>query len=170
MRSKKLILIAVVLAIVAAACQQGGAEEGTTATTGATTGTTVGDSPRPVFQAGHPPTRTAWEYSKTPCGRPIPSGSKPRSNSSFEANANPTNFNAIVDAVYTPDSNNELDFDLFILGWSLGNPALPTHYEAFWSARNDALLNGGNNSVGLPTPSLSRSSGREQGVLRPCSP
>jgi peptide/nickel transport system substrate-binding protein len=67
----------------------------------------------------------------------------------FEANANPTDFNAIVDAVYTPDSNNELDFDMFILGWSLGNPALPTHYEAFWSARNDTLLNGGNNSVGF---------------------
>jgi ABC-type transport system substrate-binding protein len=67
----------------------------------------------------------------------------------FEANANPTDFNAIVDAVYTADSNNELNFDMFILGWSLGNPALPTHYEAFWSARNDTLLNGGNNSVGF---------------------
>ena len=70
----------------------------------------------------------------------------------FEANANPTDFNAIVDAVYTADSNNELNFDMFILGWSLGNPALPTHYEAFWSARNDTLLNGGNNSVGFNNP------------------
>jgi peptide/nickel transport system substrate-binding protein len=70
----------------------------------------------------------------------------------FEANANPTDFNAIVNAVYTADSNNELNFDMFILGWSLGNPALPTHYEAFWSARNDTLLNGGNNSVGFNNP------------------
>jgi len=70
----------------------------------------------------------------------------------FEANATPTDFNAIVSAVYTADSNNELNCDMFILGWSLGNPALPTHYEAFWSARNDTLLNGGNNSVGFNNP------------------
>ena len=30
----------------------------------------------------------------------------------FEANANPTDFNAIVNAVYTADSNNELNFDV----------------------------------------------------------
>jgi ABC-type transport system substrate-binding protein len=70
----------------------------------------------------------------------------------FAANANPTDFNTIVNTVYTPDASGELDFDMFILGWSLGNPALPTHYESFWGARNDTLVNGGNNAVGFNNP------------------
>lgn len=67
----------------------------------------------------------------------------------FEAEANPTDFNAIVDAVYTPTAENTLDFDMFILGWSLGNPALPTYHSAFWYGPNDTLLNGGDNAPGF---------------------
>jgi ABC-type transport system substrate-binding protein len=67
----------------------------------------------------------------------------------FDAEANPTDFNAIVDAVYTPTESGELDYDMFILGWSLGNPALPTYHESFWYGPNDTLLNGGNNSPGF---------------------
>jgi ABC-type transport system substrate-binding protein len=67
----------------------------------------------------------------------------------FEAEANPTDFNAIVDRVYTPTESNELDFDMFILGWSLGNPALPTYHTAFWYGPNDTLLNGGDNAPGF---------------------
>ena len=67
----------------------------------------------------------------------------------FEAEANPTDFNAIVDAVYTPTADNTLDFDMFILGWSLGNPALPTYHSAFWYGPNDTLLNGGDNAPGF---------------------
>jgi peptide/nickel transport system substrate-binding protein len=67
----------------------------------------------------------------------------------FQAEANPTDFNAIVDAVYTPTAENTLDFDMFILGWSLGNPALPTYHADFWYGPNDTLLNGGNNAPGF---------------------
>jgi len=67
----------------------------------------------------------------------------------FQAEANPTDFNAIVDRVYTPTESNELDFDMFILGWSLGNPALPTYHTAFWYGPNDTLLNGGDNAPGF---------------------
>lgn len=67
----------------------------------------------------------------------------------FEAEANPTDFNAIVNAVYTPTADNTLEFDMFILGWSLGNPALPTYHTSFWYGPNDTLLNGGNNAPGF---------------------
>ncbi len=68
----------------------------------------------------------------------------------FQAEANPTDFNAIVDRVYTPtEAGTSLDFDMFILGWSLGNPALPTYHADFWYGPNDTLLNGGNNAPGF---------------------
>lgn len=67
----------------------------------------------------------------------------------FIAEANPTDFNAIVDRVYTPTESNELDYDMFILGWSLGNPAFPTYHESFFYGPNDTLINGGNNAPGF---------------------
>ncbi|MGQ0849494.1 MAG: ABC transporter substrate-binding protein [Actinomycetota bacterium] len=67
----------------------------------------------------------------------------------FEAEANPTDFGALVDRVYTPTENNELDYDMFILGWSLGSPAFPTYHYDFFYGPNDTLLNGGNNAPGF---------------------
>jgi peptide/nickel transport system substrate-binding protein len=67
----------------------------------------------------------------------------------FAAEANPTDFNTIVDRVYTPTSDNTLDYDMFILGWSLGNPSFPTYHESFFYGPNDTLLNGGNNAPGF---------------------
>jgi ABC-type transport system substrate-binding protein len=66
----------------------------------------------------------------------------------FDAEANPTDFNAIVASVYTPTEAGELDFDMYILGWSLGSPALPTYYSSFFYGPNDTLLNDGNNAPG----------------------
>jgi ABC-type transport system substrate-binding protein len=66
----------------------------------------------------------------------------------FQAEANPTDFNAIVASVYTPTEANELDFDMYILGWSLGNPALPTYHKSFFYGANDTLLNEGDNAPG----------------------
>jgi peptide/nickel transport system substrate-binding protein len=74
----------------------------------------------------------------------------------FEAEANPTDFDNLVRRVYLPDAKGELDFDMFILGWTLGNPAWPTHHEAFWSSRHDALTTGGNNATGFNSPDLER--------------
>ncbi len=64
------------------------------------------------------------------------------------ARANPTDFGAIVDAVW-PGVGEEIPFDAYILGWSLGNPALPSFHESFFHSRNLAEVNDGSNSVGL---------------------
>lgn len=64
------------------------------------------------------------------------------------ARANPTDFGAIVDAVW-PGVGEEITFDAYILGWSLGNPALPSFHESFFHSRNLAEVNDGSNSVGL---------------------
>ena len=69
-------------------------------------------------------------------------------NLGFQAEANPTDFNALVAAVYTPTDAGTLDYDMFILGWSLGNPALPTYHKAFFYGPNDTLLNEGDNAPG----------------------
>jgi peptide/nickel transport system substrate-binding protein len=60
----------------------------------------------------------------------------------------PTDFNTIIDQVYVPDENGELNYDMFILGWSLGNAALPTFHEAFFGADNQTVINDGNNNTG----------------------
>jgi ABC-type transport system substrate-binding protein len=62
--------------------------------------------------------------------------------------ANPTGFNTILPLVFEPDpATGEIEFDWYILGWSLGNPALPDFHEAFFACANDAK-EGGNNTPG----------------------
>ena len=60
----------------------------------------------------------------------------------------PTDFNTIIDQVYVPDDEGNLNFDMFILGWSLGNPALPTFHESFFASKNQTVVNDGNNNTG----------------------
>jgi ABC-type transport system substrate-binding protein len=67
----------------------------------------------------------------------------------FNASANPTDFNTIVDAVFVPTEAGELDYDMYILGWSLGDPSLPTYHADFWASRSDTLTSGGNNNTGF---------------------
>ena len=62
--------------------------------------------------------------------------------------ANPTDFNTIVAAIW-PGVGEEITFDIYILGWSLGNAAFPTFHEAFWHSRYLAEVNDGNNSTGF---------------------
>lgn len=64
------------------------------------------------------------------------------------ARANPTDFNTIVAKIW-PGIGEEITFDMYILGWSLGNPALPTFHESFWHSRYLAEDNDGNNSTGF---------------------
>ncbi len=64
----------------------------------------------------------------------------------------PTEFNTIIERVYVPNDAGELTFDMFILGWSLGNPALPTFHESFFSSRNLTVVNDGNNNTGFDDP------------------
>ena len=74
----------------------------------------------------------------------------------FNATAYPTDFNVLVNAVFVPDDEGNLDFDMFLLGWSLGNPALPTYHESFWAGKNDTLVNDGNNNTGFNDPEFNQ--------------
>lgn len=71
----------------------------------------------------------------------------------FDAEARPTDFGIIVNKVFTPTAEGTLDFQMYILGYSLGNPALPTYHEAFWAGKNDTLgPNNGDNATGYNSP------------------
>lgn len=70
----------------------------------------------------------------------------------FDATAFPTDFNTLVQKVFVPDENGDLDYDMFLLGWSLGSAALPTYHESFWAGKNDTLVNDGNNNTGFNDP------------------
>lgn len=58
-----------------------------------------------------------------------------------------TGFNAILGPVFV-----EANFDMYILGWSLGNPAFPDYYESFWHSRNDTAVSGNFNTPGYNDP------------------
>jgi ABC-type transport system substrate-binding protein len=58
-----------------------------------------------------------------------------------------TGFNTILAPVFI-DAN----FDMYILGWSLGNVAFPNYFESFWHSRNDTLTTGNSNTPGLNSP------------------
>jgi ABC-type transport system substrate-binding protein len=55
-----------------------------------------------------------------------------------------TGFNTILNPVFV-----DSDFDLYILGWSLGNVAFPDYFESFWHSRNDTAVSGNYNTPGL---------------------
>jgi peptide/nickel transport system substrate-binding protein len=69
----------------------------------------------------------------------------------FNVRAFNTDFNTLVDAVFVP-IDGDLEFDMFLLGWSLGDPAMPTFHESFWAGKNDTLVNDGNNNTGFNHP------------------
>lgn len=58
-----------------------------------------------------------------------------------------TGFNTILGPVFQ-----EANFDMYILGWSLGNVAFPDYFEAFWHSRNDTATTGNNNTPGYNDP------------------
>ncbi len=59
--------------------------------------------------------------------------------------ANLTGFNNISDAVF---AQQDATWDMYILGWGLGNPAYPTYFESFWACQYDTETTGGFNSPG----------------------
>lgn len=64
--------------------------------------------------------------------------------------AEPTDFNAIVNAVFPPQTpESALLWDMFVLGWGGGDPSLPgTSQVAFFHSREDAVTGGGFNVPG----------------------
>ncbi len=65
--------------------------------------------------------------------------------------AEPTDFNAIVDAVFPPQTpETATAWDMYMLGWGGGDPSLPgTSSVAFFHSREDALDGGGFNTPGF---------------------
>jgi ABC-type transport system substrate-binding protein len=63
----------------------------------------------------------------------------------------PTIFDTILDTVFT-GVGTEPTFDMYILGWRLGNPAWPTFHESFFHSRNFTETNDGNNATGYSDP------------------
>lgn len=64
--------------------------------------------------------------------------------------ANATGFNVIVDKVFA-EGDGALDWDMYILGWGLGNPALPDFLPAFFASWQDSA-DGGFNTPGYADP------------------
>jgi peptide/nickel transport system substrate-binding protein len=58
-----------------------------------------------------------------------------------------TGFNTILGPVFQ-----EANFDMYILGWSLGNVAFPDYFESFWHSRNDTATTGNSNTPGYNNP------------------
>jgi peptide/nickel transport system substrate-binding protein len=66
-----------------------------------------------------------------------------------------TGFGPLVDVAFETD-----DFDMFILGWSLGNPAMPSFHEAFFHSRWESIATGGNNAPGYNNPDFDAAADR----------
>ena len=66
------------------------------------------------------------------------------------AEADPTDFNAIVDAVFPPQTEETAtNWDMYMLGWGGGDVSLPgTSQVAFFHSREDAVTGGGFNTPG----------------------
>jgi peptide/nickel transport system substrate-binding protein len=52
----------------------------------------------------------------------------------FDARPVETDFDTVIDLAFTPGEDGELHYDMYVLGWTLGNPALPMHYGALFGS------------------------------------
>ena len=50
-----------------------------------------------------------------------------------------TDFDSVVDLTFTPGEDGVLHYDMYLLGWSLGSPALPAYYRLLFAA--DGVIN-----------------------------
>jgi ABC-type oligopeptide transport system substrate-binding subunit len=65
------------------------------------------------------------------------------SNLGIPIKANPTGFTVIVDKAFAL-GDEALNWDMYILGWSLGDPSLPTFHESFFASYQDSAEGGFN--------------------------
>jgi peptide/nickel transport system substrate-binding protein len=68
----------------------------------------------------------------------------------IEARPVETDFDTVVDLAFTPDEDGVLHYDMYLLGWTLGNPALPGFYGALFST-DGPMNNTGYTSEGFET-------------------
>lgn len=52
----------------------------------------------------------------------------------FDARPVETDFDTVVDLAFTRGEDDDFHYDMYLLGWTLGNPALPGYYDALFSA------------------------------------
>jgi peptide/nickel transport system substrate-binding protein len=60
----------------------------------------------------------------------------------FDVRPVETDFDTVVDLAFTPGEQDTLQYDMYLLGWTLGNPSLPGYYRALFSS------DGGQNNTG----------------------
>jgi peptide/nickel transport system substrate-binding protein len=76
----------------------------------------------------------------------------------FDARAVPTDFDTVVDLAFTPDEDGEHHYDMYVLGLTLGDPALPRHHEALFAE------SGPLNNTGYESPSFAEALAGYQGA------
>lgn len=57
----------------------------------------------------------------------------------FDARTVETDFDTVVDLAFTPGEDGIREYDMYLLGWTLGNPTLPSFYRLFFSS--DGAMN-----------------------------
>jgi ABC-type transport system substrate-binding protein len=65
-----------------------------------------------------------------------------------------TDFDTVVDLAFTADQSGERQYDMYVLGWTLGNPALPDYHR--WLFAGDGVAN----STGYASPDFEASLAR----------
>jgi peptide/nickel transport system substrate-binding protein len=51
----------------------------------------------------------------------------------FDARPVETDFDTVVDLAFTPGEDGAWEYDMYLLGWTLGNPTLPSFYRPFFA-------------------------------------
>ncbi len=64
----------------------------------------------------------------------------------FEAHSLETDFDTVVDLAFTPGADGALGYDMYLLGWTLGNPSLPGYYRTLFAADGEM------NNTGYASP------------------
>lgn len=59
-----------------------------------------------------------------------------------------TDFDTVIDLTFTPDESGALSYDMALLGWSLGNPGLPSFYGDLFGSESPA------NNTGYASPEM----------------
>jgi ABC-type transport system substrate-binding protein len=52
----------------------------------------------------------------------------------FDARPVETDFDTVVDLAFTRDEDDVLHYDMYLLGWTLGSPSLPSYYRTLFAA------------------------------------
>lgn len=64
----------------------------------------------------------------------------------FEVHSLETDFDTVVDLAFTPGADGALGYDMYLLGWTLGNPSLPGYYRTLFAADGEM------NNTGYASP------------------